>query len=384
MKPSFWKRIDWVNTLFLVLTPTIAFAGLAFLIHYHAIHLMTVVLAVATGIGVTAGYHRLFSHRSYDAKWPVRLGLLLLGAASFENSALNWSSDHRDHHRFVDTDKDPYNIKRGFWYAHMGWVMLKQRPTDGYGNVPDLKRDPLVDFQHRHYLILGILVGFALPMAIASLWGDALGGLLVAGFLRIVLNHHFTFSINSVCHYLGRQPYSDRDSSRDSWIPALFTYGEGYHNFHHTFPSDYRNGIKAYHFDPTKWLIRGLEFLGQTSNLHRIPEDRILKARLLMDEKRIMRKIERVNAAVQIRRELVISARMKLVEAYTRFQTLKAEYGRMRHEKMESLNAIVHDRMAALRLERARARRALHDAMTEWSLLCSRFGVTSARLAVSS
>src|SRR5207237_639872 len=138
----------------------------------------------------------------------------------------------------------------------------------------------------------GIFVGLVMPTVIASLWGDWLGGFLLAGVLRTVMNHHFTFSINSFAHLFGKRPYSDQNTSRDSWVLALVTYGEGYHNYHHRFPSDYRNGIKAYHWDPTKWLIRSLEKTGQTYNLRLIPNETILRAKLKMDEKRIVRKMQ--------------------------------------------------------------------------------------------
>jgi stearoyl-CoA desaturase (delta-9 desaturase) len=258
--------------------------------------------------------------------------------------------------------------------------MLKYGSEHSYDDVQDLEKVALIRFQHDHYVLLGVLFGFALPMALASFWGDALGGLLIAGFLRIVLNHHFTFSINSVCHYLGTQPYSDRNTSRDSWIPALFTYGEGYHNYHHTFPSDYRNGIRAYHWDPTKWLIKGLEMIGQASNLRRIPDDTILRARLRMDEKRLMRKIERANAAVAVRREFVTSARLKLEEAYTRFRALKVEYAKLKEERL----AIMNERLEVLRADMVRARQTLRTAVADWAHLCGRFGVTSTRLAYTS
>ena len=123
----------------------------------------------------------------------LRLFYLFFGAAAFQNSALCWASDHRNHHKYVDTDLDPYNIKRGFWFAHIGWVFLNLNNNTDHRNVTDLKNDPFINFQDRHYFKIGIVFSFLLPMGIAALWGDWLGGLIVAGFLRIVLNHHFTF-----------------------------------------------------------------------------------------------------------------------------------------------------------------------------------------------
>jgi len=124
-------------------------------------------------------------------------------------------------------------------------------------------------------------------MLVASLWGDALGGLIIAGALRITLTQHMTFCINSVCHKFGDQTYSDRNTARDNWVTALFTFGEGYHNFHHKFPLDYRNGVRAYHFDPTKWLIRALAFCGLTTSLKRVGDNKIIQYRLDMDKKRL-------------------------------------------------------------------------------------------------
>ena len=137
--------------------------------------------------------------------------------------------------------------------------------------VPDLERDRLLAFQHRYYPWIGLVSGVLLPTAIGWALGDALGAFLVAGGLRLVFVYHVTFSINSFAHTLGTQPYSDRNSSRDSFVAALLSMGEGYHNFHHTFPADYRNGVRAYQFDPSKWTIRLLSMVGMTRNLKRTP-----------------------------------------------------------------------------------------------------------------
>ncbi len=364
------KRIDWVNTVFLISTPLIGFGGTAWLVYHHAIHWATLVLAFAwtcfTGVAITGGYHRLFSHLTYEAKWPYKLFMLCFGAAAFENSALSWSSDHRAHHKFVDTVQDPYNIRQGFWHAHIGWVFLRSRLTHRYANVADLETDKLVMFQHNHYVKLGILFGFIAPALIAASWGDALGGFLLAGFLRTVMNHHFTFSINSFAHLFGTQPYADKDSSRDSWPLALVTYGEGYHNYHHKFPTDYRNGIKAYHWDPTKWVIKGLERFGLTYNLRQVPSETIVRARLKMDEKRLLDKITNASVPQAVPQETVAAARGRLEEAYLHFQQVRKEYSRIKAE--------------ALRADLAKARARLQEAAAQWGTLCSRYGVRPTRL----
>lgn len=376
---NFFKRIDWVNATFLISTPIIAAAGIWYLAAHGGVHWATVGLflfmTIATGISITAGYHRLFSHKSFDAKWPFRLFVLIFGAAAFENSALNWSSDHRNHHKFVDTDQDPYNINRGFWYAHMGWVMMKYDLKHKYDNVVDLENDPLVRFQNRNYVWMGIVAGFLFPTALASLWGDALGGLFLAGFFRTVMNHHFTFSINSFAHMFGKQPYNDNDTSRDSWYLALFTYGEGYHNFHHKFPTDYRNGIRSYHWDPTKWLVKTMSFFGQTYNLRQMPIERILMARLRMDQKRLLRKQE-----TQQHAEFIEAARIKIEAAHTKFRELKAEYYRLKAERMNALhNQLAHlnDRIENLKNDVARARETLKGELSAWREMCGSYGVHS-------
>lgn len=378
---SFLKNLRWINFLFLALTPLISIAGVIFLAVYDGIRLPTVVLglilAAATGLSITAGYHRLFAHRSYKANGLLKVLFLFFGAASFENSALSWARDHRDHHLFVDTDRDPYSIKKGFWFAHMGWVVLDRSPSTA--NVADLEADATVRFQHSHYVLIGVLFGFALPMAVASLWQDALGGLLIAGFVRVVLNHHFTFMINSVCHYLGKQPYSDRNSSRDSWIPAIFTYGEGYHNYHHTFPSDYRNGIRAHHWDPTKWLIRFLAWAGQAHGLQRIPNSTILRVRLQMEEARLLRGIP--SAVPTKERQFVMSARRQLERAHARFETLKVEYRDMKLKSRAMLDArhtLMIDRVAQVRGDYHRAKAEFRTAWAGWKRLAAQGVYSSA------
>lgn len=276
------SEVYWENILFLAGTHLAGLAGLAYLI-FVAFSWTTVGLAalwfVLCMLSTTGGYHRLFAHRTYRGAASLRLFYLLFGAASGQASALNWASDHRAHHARTDTEDDPYNIRRGFWWAHMGWLFYRTPPQDGR-NVKDLLADPLIRFQDRHYLSLLLGVGFLIPTLVASLWGDAIGGFLVAGFLRLLLQYHSTFSINSVAHTIGRRPYSLAVSARDSLLTALLTLGEGYHNYHHRFPGDYRNGIRFFQFDPTKWWVWLLSKVGITWGLKRVPSDVVRKARL--------------------------------------------------------------------------------------------------------
>jgi stearoyl-CoA desaturase (delta-9 desaturase) len=279
------ERINWVSSSFLIGTALLTVTALPVYLWFFGFdwfHFgMFFVMFLLTGFSITAGYHRFFAHKTFEAKWPLRLTVLLFGAGAFENSVLEWTSDHRRHHKHVDHDEDPYNIQKGFFHAHMGWILFKLNAEPPLDNVPDLERDPLVRWQHRYVHVLAVLVGFVLPTVAGFLynsWVGALGGLLIGGVARIVATQHTTFFINSACHCMGRQPYSTKCSARDSFFLALFTLGEGYHNYHHEFQYDYRNGVKPWQWDPTKWLIWVLSKLGVTSQLRRVPSEKIAAA----------------------------------------------------------------------------------------------------------
>jgi len=230
-----------------------------------------------SGMAITAGYHRLYAHRSYRSAAPVRAFFLIFGAVAVQNSALRWAADHRVHHANTDTERDPYSIKRGFWWAHVGWVLTKRKEVSGA--PADLLKDPLIRWQHKYYVPIAGVFGALLPAAIGSLWGDAWGCFLVVGFLRLVIQWHCTFSINSLAHFIGSRPYNATITARDSFITALVSFGEGYHNFHHAFQADYRNGVRWFDFDPAKWLIFGLSRVRLAWDLRRTPGAAIARAR---------------------------------------------------------------------------------------------------------
>ncbi|TGD75438.1 acyl-CoA desaturase [Mangrovimicrobium sediminis] len=232
------------------------------------------------GMSITGGYHRLWSHKAYEAHPALKWFFALWGAGALQNSILIWSSDHRRHHRHVDdNDKDPYSAGRGLWFSHMGWMLREYRSNEpDFRNATDLQADPIVMFQHRHYIALTVLMNVGAPLLLGLALGDVIGTLLLVGLLRLVVNHHFTFFINSLAHFWGRRPYTEENSARDNDLLAFLTYGEGYHNFHHLFARDYRNGIRWWHWDPTKWMINLCSRLGLASNLHREPNFRIQRA----------------------------------------------------------------------------------------------------------
>ena len=280
-------RVNWLTSSFLIITFFVALIGSPIYFFCFGIDPFIVALFFGfffiTGISITLGYHRLFAHKSFRAGKGVKLFTLIFGAAAFEDSALDWASDHRMHHKHVDHEEDdPYSITNGFFWAHMGWIFFKLYPRK-LDNVADLKKDPLVMWQHRYHRVIGVLVGLLLPTVLGFLyngWVGALGGFLIGGIARLVVVQHCTFFINSLCHTVGRQPYDSSSSAKDSWLMALLTFGEGYHNFHHTFQHDYRNGVKPWQWDPTKWTIWLLAKLGLVSDLREVSEARIVLAEL--------------------------------------------------------------------------------------------------------
>jgi stearoyl-CoA desaturase (delta-9 desaturase) len=280
-----FNRVNWTTSSFLIGTLALAVTAVPLYLWFFGLDRFQVILffalLFACGFSVTLGYHRLFSHISFQADWPIRLFTLIFGAGTFENSVLMWASEHRRHHKHVDDDDDPYCISKGFFYAHIGWLLFKLKPDHPHDNVADLQKDKLVCWQDRNVQWIAILVSFVFPATLGLLWNGwigALGAFLISGVARIVVLQHCTFLINSACHTIGRQPYSKKCSARDSFLLALFTLGEGYHNYHHEFQHDYRNGVKPWQFDPTKWVIWTLSKLRLVRDLRRVSADKILLA----------------------------------------------------------------------------------------------------------
>ena len=332
---------DWVNILFLTATPLVAVVGTALLAWHNGVTWLEVfnffLFWMLTGMGITAGYHRHFSHRAYDCNKPLQLFYLIFGAAAVQNSALNWCSDHRYHHRFVDTEEDPYNVLRGGLYAHILWIFYKDERDvhTRYKNIPDLLKNPLLVWQDKWYLALVVGVSFVLPTLFGLLDGRYLGHLLWGGFLRIVVVHHMTFFINSLAHIVGSRPYSLTDTARDNWLLSPFSFGEGYHNFHHKFQADYRNGIKWYQFDMTKWWINVCRFFGWVTRVSRTPDPMILKARLEVEAKLVERRLAEAQAPERMWQKVqwrVAYARERFETAYEQYQLAKIEYRKRKDE----------------------------------------------------
>ncbi|ORY47705.1 hypothetical protein BCR33DRAFT_764103 [Rhizoclosmatium globosum] len=281
------NEIDFKHTILLLSTPALALYGFLNVPLIPQTALWSVLYYFWSGLGITAGYHRYWSHRSYDATRLWQFVMMLAGSSAVEGSIKWWSRGHRVHHRFTDTDKDPYNAKKGFFWSHIGW-MLKKQGRLATVDVSDLSKDWIVRFQHKYYPLVALIMAFVVPTTVAGFgWGDWKGGFFFAGVARLVFVHHATFCVNSLAHYIGDYTYDDKHTPKDHFLTALITCGEGYHNFHHEFPGDYRNAIKFYQYDPTKWLIWTASLVGLTYNLKVFPSNEIQKGRIYMQEKEI-------------------------------------------------------------------------------------------------
>ena len=283
-------QINWPTMLFIVGYHVGLIVGLPFYFIYHppglALILISVALLVLTEIGIGAAYHRFYAHRCYTLNKSAETVLLTLATLATQGSAVRWSCDHRMHHRFSETKDDPYSITEGFWHAHMLWLFKKPKPVD-LKRVPDLMRNPLIVFQHKYADALSVASNILLAGLVGWIVGDYLGAFVLTWWTRLAVSHHLTWFVNSLCHCWGSRTYSKELTAVDNYVLAVLTVGEGYHNYHHTFPSDYRNGVRWYHVDPTKWTIWTLSKLGLAGNLKRISSARI-ERRLLEEDHRLL------------------------------------------------------------------------------------------------
>ena len=322
-------------------------------------------LLFLTEIGIGAAYHRYYAHRTYTPRKPAEAVLLGLATLALQGSALRWSFEHRLHHVYVDTDRDPYSIKKGFWYAHVLWLFDKPTPIDPK-RVPDLMKNRLVVFQHRFYGALGIGSNVAIWLLGGWLLGDFLGAFVLLWWTRLLISHHLTWFVNSLAHCWGERTYSKEHSAVDNYILAFLTVGEGYHNYHHTFASDYRNGVRWYHFDPTKWTIWTLSKIGLARDLRRFSSYRIRKRLLHEDRKLLLEALKRhANSG-----KLELEARVQQLA-----ECIQSKLGEVRSlsEELKRLKKTGSAARAVLelkRLELVELRRSLREDWRSWSALC--------------
>ncbi|MCO1333813.1 fatty acid desaturase [Microbulbifer sp. OS29] len=296
------RKRFWPPTLLFAITGLLAVIAVplyGFIYGYHWYQwLAFAVMGAMCSLSITAGYHRLWSHKTYEAHWSLRLLFALFGAAALQDSILKWCDHHRHHHQFVDNnDRDPYSAKRGFWFSHIEWMMYEY-PTSyqNFKNVQDLQRDKIVIWQHNNYIPITVTMNLGILTLLGIITGDIIGMFLLAGALRIAFCHHTTFMVNSIIHKFGSQPYRDDVTACDNKIVNFFVFGEGYHNYHHAFQLDYRNGIHWFHYDPTKWVIKALSLVGITRNLKVASPVKIQKAKLDLQFKKARKKLQSKSA----------------------------------------------------------------------------------------
>ncbi|KAF2002349.1 hypothetical protein P154DRAFT_431397 [Amniculicola lignicola CBS 123094] len=299
---NWYKHVNWLNVFFILGIPLMGLISTYWTPLRWQTAVWTVIYYFCTGLGITAGYHRLWAHKSYSAALPLRIFLAGVGGGAVEGSIRWWSRDHRAHHRYTDTAKDPYSVRKGLLYSHIGWMIMKQNPKRiGRTDISDLNEDPVVVWQHRHYLKVVLFMGLIFPTLVAGIgWGDWMGGYIYAGILRIFFVQQATFCVNSLAHWLGDQPFDDRNSPRDHVITAFVTLGEGYHNFHHEFPSDYRNAIEWHQYDPTKWSIWVWSKLGLATGLKQFRSNEIEKGRVQQLQKKLDQKRSKLDWGIPL------------------------------------------------------------------------------------
>ena len=257
------------------------------LLHWHDLVVFSIVY-VMTGLGVTVGFHRLLTHRSFKTGPRTRGVLAVLGTMAIEGPVISWVADHRKHHTFADEEGDPHSphvghgggvrgMLRGLFHAHMGWLFIHTQRGSKERYAADLLKDPVVRWADRTFLLwvtVGLLIPFFLGFLLGGTFTAGLTGLLWGGLVRMFVVHHVTYSINSLCHVFGRRPYDTGDESRNlAWL-APFTFGESWHNNHHAFPTSAVHGLRRHQLDFSAWVIGGLERLGLAWDVVRVPPER--------------------------------------------------------------------------------------------------------------
>lgn len=358
------KQVNWTPVIFLVTYHVLLLVLLPFYLWYHTpsvgLLLATFFLFIFSGLSITAGYHRYYAHRTYRTNSMIETILLFFASMTAQSSALRWSFEHRIHHAHVDTDQDPYSIKKGFWYAHCLWLMeLPKKIEDKV--VSDLLKNKLVVFQHHYCNVLLTVSNLIVILMCGWLFNDYFGAFVFAFLLRMFALHHCTWFINSIAHTWGEKPFCQELSAVDNYFISMLTFGEGYHNFHHTFANDYRNGIRWYHFDPTKWVIWTLNKLGLAHSLKKT-DPVVIEKRVILESKDLL--LEQLKEICHTRREefekIVQELSDRMVAKIAQFNQLKEEYMRIKQTHSSA------DMLIAIRKELKHFRKTLREDWQQW------------------
>jgi stearoyl-CoA desaturase (delta-9 desaturase) len=282
-------RVSQVVTLVAVVVPPLALLsamGILWGVGFSALDaVLFAAFYVLCGLGITVGYHRLFTHRSFEAPAAVRAALAILGSMTLQGPVTQWVTDHRKHHARSDRDGDPHSphlhgegflgTLKGLWHAHVGWMFVTKGMERGALYGKDLYDDRLIRTIDRLYLVwVGLSIGgpFLIGAAAGGSWSSGFEAMIWAGLIRIFCYEHATFAVNSICHTFGRRSYEAKDQSTNNWVVAFLTFGEGWHNNHHAFPRSARHGLRRSEVDISWLVIRTLQRFGLAGGV-RLPTD---------------------------------------------------------------------------------------------------------------
>jgi stearoyl-CoA desaturase (delta-9 desaturase) len=294
IEPCANETADRIATGLVTIVPVLALGLVAWqawqsFLYWHDFVVFAIVYVI-TGLGITVGFHRHFTHRAFSTSRPVRALLAVMGTAAIEGPIISWVADHRKHHAFSDQEGDPHSPHHGFGgglvgslrglaHAHVGWLFLHTQRGNKARYAPDLLDDPLIRFIDRTtlvWIVAGLALPFGLGVALGGTIGAGLTGLLWGGAVRILLLHHATYSINSLCHFFGRQRFESGDRSRNlAWL-AIPTFGEAWHNNHHAFPTSAAHGLRRHErlLDPSALVIGAMERLGLVWDVVKVSPER--------------------------------------------------------------------------------------------------------------
>ncbi|KAG7213575.1 hypothetical protein KM043_002830 [Ampulex compressa] len=285
-KEKYVRKIVWRNVIIFLFLHIGAVYGL-YLIFTSAKIATTIfafLLYQASGFGITAGAHRLWAHRSYKAKWQLRLLLMICNTMAFQDAAVDWARDHRVHHKYSETNADPHDARRGFFFAHLGWLLCKKRPEvreKGKGiDMTDLKSDPILAFQKKYYIILMPLLCFVIPTIIPVVcWNETwMNAYFIPAIFRYVFTLNMTWLVNSAAHIFGNHPYDKYINPSQNKGVSIMALGEGWHNYHHVFPWDYKTAeLGNYKFNFTTAFIDFFAKIGWAYDLKSVSQDMVRK-----------------------------------------------------------------------------------------------------------
>ncbi|KAK2823606.1 hypothetical protein Q7C36_020206 [Tachysurus vachellii] len=281
------QRIVWRNVILMGLLHAGALYSVLLIPKAHPFTwIWSYICFMITALGITAGAHRLWSHRSYNAKLPLRIFLAAANSMAFQNDIYEWSRDHRSHHKYSETDADPHNAKRGFFFSHVGWLFVqKHKDVIDKGkrlDLSDLLADPVVVFQRKYYKMSVLVMCFFLPTMVPwYFWGESMwNSYFLASILRYTVALNLTWLVNSAAHMYGNRPYNKDINPRENRFVTFGAIGEGFHNFHHTFPFDYAASEFGLRYNITTCFIDLMCWLGLASNRKKATSEMVMARKL--------------------------------------------------------------------------------------------------------